>query len=334
MLQFAGKYLGMYIGPEAGDKSWDSPLAKYVERCTYIKSLKLGLFFTICFYRMFAVSTLMFTSQFSRPPASVLVEESRQLTNLVPGPGNWIWLEELWNLDRLFHFPCAFPSIQLSALAARYRILTTEVPEAEFVSRRFFEWTADENFQLQSPWPGWHKSCLSVVLAETRADLESQGVDLDALKRRCNRSSAVSRPQQRSVQSMCIRALRDMSCNTLFLENVARRNLSRWVENELLPRNLGGFSRRIVKVFAILGTSVPPCVLSAVIRTLCNGWCTRRRFQQRSSHTCLLDHACGRGFYRTLLSVSTGTDLCSVQPAGAFMGQSIARVPAAFQFAP
>ena len=39
-------------------------------------------------------------------------------------------MEELWNLDRLFNFPMAFPSLELAGLSARYRLLMCEVPNA------------------------------------------------------------------------------------------------------------------------------------------------------------------------------------------------------------
>ena len=38
-----GKYPGLWLGPGAGDKSWQSPAAKFESRCRHIHSLGLGL---------------------------------------------------------------------------------------------------------------------------------------------------------------------------------------------------------------------------------------------------------------------------------------------------
>ena len=68
--------------------------------------------------------------------------------------------------------------------------------------------------------------------------------------------------------------------------------MQRWVDNGYLPPEIGTLSRRFVKAIAVLRGAVPPCVLAAVIRTLCNGWCTKRRFQQRAMNTCCLNRDC------------------------------------------
>ena len=78
--------------------------------------------------------------------------------------------------------------------------------------------------------------------------------------------------------------------NTIWLENVARKRLQRWIDKKLIGCQGGTWSRRLVKVFASLSGMIP--LLAAVIRTLCNGWCTGRRFQRRASHTCCLDRGC------------------------------------------
>lgn len=95
------KYLGVYLGPGAASLSWEGPLKKYVSRCAYIASLKVGLATSALLYRSLAVASLSFVMQICPIPAEVLVQEARALRRLAPGPGNWIPISAIHNLDKL-----------------------------------------------------------------------------------------------------------------------------------------------------------------------------------------------------------------------------------------
>ena len=103
-----GKYLGVWMGPRAGESSWEQPLQKYIAQCQYIATLHAGLWTTVLLYKRLALSTLSFVVQLSPIPAAALEEERRMLRLLVPGPGNWIPQSALHNLDVLFGTTCAF----------------------------------------------------------------------------------------------------------------------------------------------------------------------------------------------------------------------------------
>ena len=85
-----GKYLGFWIGPGAGKRSWDAPLVKYVDRCEYISSLGSGPFYTVFFYKMFALSVLSYVMQLSESPPASYEAEERIFRRTLKGPGNLV----------------------------------------------------------------------------------------------------------------------------------------------------------------------------------------------------------------------------------------------------
>ena len=55
--------------------------------------------------------------------------------------------------------------------------------------------------------------------------------------------------------------------------------MGRW----LGPRIHRQVAERVHRTLTGLRSSVPPRVMAALLRTLWNGWCTARRFQQRAA---------------------------------------------------
>lgn len=69
-------------------------------------------------------------------------------------------------------------------------------------------------------------------------------------------------------------------------------HLRRRMDNWNMPTLPGHRVQRAVRVLQLLGRRSVPRVQAAYLRTVCDGWCTRRRFQGRNSQ-CLF--GCGRG---------------------------------------
>ena len=82
----------------------------------------LGLNYTAQVYRAFCFSTLSFQWQLENLREEVLEAERKALSSLVPGPGNWCTVDDLFRLSADFSFPAAFPSARLSALASKARV--------------------------------------------------------------------------------------------------------------------------------------------------------------------------------------------------------------------
>ena len=58
-----GKYLGFYVGPGAGNKSWEKPLAKYDKAVSYWSALRMGMFMNVLAHNVYIVTLLEYVAQ-------------------------------------------------------------------------------------------------------------------------------------------------------------------------------------------------------------------------------------------------------------------------------
>eukprot|EP00959_Pyramimonas_sp_CCMP1952_P468264 9492941-Pyramimonas_sp.AAC.1 len=84
-----GKYLGFYIGPGKGAKSWSKPSDKYMERLQQWQWSELGLHLAMMTYNVFVLPVLLFVAQLEAPPQAVLEMEAAAVRKVAPGPGWW-----------------------------------------------------------------------------------------------------------------------------------------------------------------------------------------------------------------------------------------------------
>ena len=124
-----GKYLGLWVGPTAEDKSWKDPATKTQTRCEYVPDLRCGTWPTVVLYNMFAVSVLQFVSQVATPPAWLLQLEDKMLRMLMSGPTSWLPTVAMYKLDREFGLPGHFHSLKCMALAAQHRVMQHTMPQ-------------------------------------------------------------------------------------------------------------------------------------------------------------------------------------------------------------
>ena len=89
-IEAAAKYLGFFVGPGRATLSWDSPLAKYVERARTWGRLGLGLCLTMQAYRVYVWSVLLFVAQLEDLPPNFSDFELKACRALLPGPRGWI----------------------------------------------------------------------------------------------------------------------------------------------------------------------------------------------------------------------------------------------------
>ena len=67
---FSAKYLGVYVGPDKGIRSWQSPFAKFLSRAQQWGALGLGLHMTIRAYATHMASVLFFVCQLEATPTT------------------------------------------------------------------------------------------------------------------------------------------------------------------------------------------------------------------------------------------------------------------------
>ena len=70
-----GKYLGLFIGPGAGDHNWKSLIAKFKQRAREIHVAALPAAFSASEYNTKCLPTLLYVSQLCPPPPHILQTE-------------------------------------------------------------------------------------------------------------------------------------------------------------------------------------------------------------------------------------------------------------------
>ena len=122
---FGAKYLGVYVGPDKGTRSWHSPFAKFLSRAQQWGALGLGLHMTIRAYATYMVSVLLFVGQLEAIPTDFDDIEARACRRLFVGPYRWILPAVLKQLKAM-RFPVELKCAKTLSVAARSRVLRME----------------------------------------------------------------------------------------------------------------------------------------------------------------------------------------------------------------
>ena len=78
-LAFAAKYVGFFIGPNAGHLRWEAPPLKFTKACMRWRAFLLGVLYDISAYRTYCLSIISFISQLAALPGCALDAEVRAL---------------------------------------------------------------------------------------------------------------------------------------------------------------------------------------------------------------------------------------------------------------
>ena len=130
------KYLGVYVGPEAGRKSLIAPTIKYLKAASKWKDKHLGLQYDVRVYCMFALSILQFYLQFHGIDDELKSAEKRATKGLFTGPGNWDPKNILLALKSQLNAPYDLPCVGHIALASKIRLIMAEPFLAGVTGRR------------------------------------------------------------------------------------------------------------------------------------------------------------------------------------------------------
>ena len=306
-VESSGTYLGFKVGPGKGSTSWDKPLCKFHDRVNKWKCMGAGMQYATVAYNVFAVSVLSYIAQLEEVPQSVLDAERRCLLRMFPGPGTWIDHEDLWYAHESFGLAKSATPIELMARAAKFRVAMMGCrfsggrDSIRGIRRQgedtiYSRWSllnhamaSSDYLQRVGQWQNWYRHCYCKVLIDNVQWLRGKGISLDTVLQDIVPTSGSDERKdyekvKRSIQSSVMRALKAVSRPNA-VERM-RQKTNRWRDVPFGIFGLPGHTspamhRRILK----LSSLVNPRVHSAVFRTIWNGWCTHRRFQQRLRHT-------------------------------------------------
>ena len=202
----------------------------------------------------------------------------------------WALPSDLFRLSELMGFSINFKGVYCSALAAKGRVYCCEPYPFDAKASELDSLQYSPNSPTDQPfkWQAWYHSSFVRVVCRAAQQCSALGAPPKTLFRQLRAERAEEEPlvaklkAKKKLQKTIYDSLLKGKLYTPLHDRV-RHKIERWCFDSDTP---GQVARRIVHQMPRLGKLVAPRVLSAVIRTLYNGWCTARRFQ--SSGCCCL----------------------------------------------
>ena len=282
----SAKYLGFYLGPGRGNRSWDKPLKKYEDRAGYWGRAGGGLHATAVAYSIYILPVLSFVAQLEDPPDNWEEIESRCFRKLIPSPGNGC-MPLLAPLLELTGMPKSFASLRHMAKAAKLRVATREAAKAGGLHVEQRSRALQDRERLTSHvvraarWADWLHSCFLHRIAKAVAELRACGITEQSLVDEAVGappwSPAQARRAARCIQRTAVAAQARLQNGQAECHRLLRRAADRW-RMRVLP---GLRVERFLSTTRWLRTRTQPRVVAAMLRTMTNCWITGRRMQQR-----------------------------------------------------
>ena len=119
------KYLGYYVGPGKGTRSWSGPLEKFAARARIWGSLGLGMNLSLRAYRVYISTVLSFVGQLEALPSSFDAYEKSACESLFPGPAHWLPVLASRALTYM-GMPVELPDMRIITTAASSRVTRCE----------------------------------------------------------------------------------------------------------------------------------------------------------------------------------------------------------------
>ena len=258
-------YLGIWLGPGAGCKTWDDPMSKYMVRCRTLRGLGLGLQASAYQYNMFCVSVLSYIWQLMAAPPQALIQEAYALQLLTAGPWNALPCSFLGRMETC-GFKTGFADLATRNLAAMARTALHTSSTFSCMVRRLEMSTVEDEATLAPALLAWHKTSI-----------------VQQLEGAVRKTSILGTLDAKELLPLCVQ---------FDVRVLLRKRLQRWLDHCNHSISISAAVERAVDVLKDLEGKVPPSVLAALWKTWCNGWCTSRRFQS-DPRNCLLDAECG-----------------------------------------
>ena len=86
----------------------------------------MGLQYSIVAYTIYVLLILSYVAQLCTPPQEAFEAEAEALRDLIPGPGNWCVMNDLWHMADHFGQPRNLPSLRQVCMAAQKRVHSWE----------------------------------------------------------------------------------------------------------------------------------------------------------------------------------------------------------------
>ena len=261
-IQDFGKLLGIYIGPGAPPRQWTAVREELRARARFLASLGLAWSGVLPLYRSHVLPVAGHVAQMSPVPRAMVRNEDRCLAVILKAPYRSVPLSLLRSATA-FGLSIDVPDIATLGLAATFRAATAS---------HALERLTDEHRRARAA-----RACnLSPFLnAWTRAGVVGHMSDTLSL---LNTRFSDPPPEGRGVQRWATSKLRKEFKLEIADLAIARRT-SAMVGLPITIEDTGRLRGRLLS----MRNSLPPVVLSSMVRSICNAWTTTGRFSGPNS---------------------------------------------------
>ena len=266
-IQDFGKLLGIYIGPGAPPRQWTAVREELRARARFLASLGLAWSGVLPLYRSHVLPVAGHVAQMSPVPRVMVRNEDRCLAVILKAPYRSVPLSLLRSATA-FGLSIDVPDIATLGLAATFRAATAS---------HALERLTDEHRRARAA-----RACnLSPFLnAWTRAGVVGHMSDTLSL---LNTRFSDPPPGGRGVQRWATSKLRKEFKLEIADLAIARRT-SAMVGLPITIEDTGRLRGRLLS----MRNSLPPVVLSSMVRSICNAWTTTGRFSGQLRHAPLV----------------------------------------------
>ena len=205
----ASMYLGFYIGPGKGTRSWDKPLQKYSQRVSLWSAQGTGLQYSALTYNIFAMSVLSFVSQLESPPEAAYQLEEQELKGAAKGPHRWVTPADLWHLSELYGQAQSFQSLRIMAWASKVRVAAWEnlaLDGRKLMDRAFDLETAlgaTDYVYRKHKWSAWYAAAPALTLRHAVRQAERAGINQSSIQDELARGTPRPWTQRIRLQVKC-----------------------------------------------------------------------------------------------------------------------------------
>ena len=183
-----GKYLGFYVGPGKGHKSWEKPMQKYKERLGDWQWGELGLHQALAVYGTYILPVLTYVAQLEVPPPEALCLEDVAARKVAPGPAAWCSVKDLHHghelgLDRTLR------PLSISCSAAMLRIHAWEnradggIPWRELANALEIRRRATEQIYRVVSFQKWFDMHIPTVVFALASNAAKKGIHIAAARK-------------------------------------------------------------------------------------------------------------------------------------------------------
>jgi len=283
-IQASAKYLGMFLGPEAGAVQWDKPIEKFKGRVAEINFNSGPISFAIRQFNCKAVSVLGYKAQMVPPPNKIIRIELSAILTALKLAGNSMNADCAYDLKDWLGLDPIRPSLYMVAnmLRAAFRTLVDYAPmHNELRSLAVACLVYAQAFTTIIP-PGWDSSAFCSNLFEA-SQLHSKCITGDA---RAPLSSILQDWRNgtgaKSLQKRFYNCLRE-SCVDGW-----RALISHKVNNVVIGD--GGdfvFGPQHKHELLTVLKKAPASIRTSFFKTIINSWATSHRYQEHVLLPCI-----------------------------------------------